>query len=1149
MLLMLLLLPTRMVAQTANGNTSNQAYAEFEKSTGTLTFKCGPKPAGAYDLNEGENLPRWYAQRDKIKTVVFDASFANARPTSCYRWFCYCYNLTTIEGIEYLNTEKVMNMKDMFYRCSALTSLDLSNFNTKNVTDMSYMFCSCSALTTIFVSDKFVTGQVTSSVDMVSGCDKLIGAIKYVEKNTNNKDYDNYETGYFAPEGGFPGYAVFDGGTGTLTFRSGPSTSKPERAYDLNVGTSLPGWLAQRENIKTVVFDASFANARPTNCYAWFYGCNNLTTIEGIEYLNTENVTNMGGMFYNCCALTSLNLTSFNTAKVTNMEEMFIGCSALTTIYVSDKFVTDKVTDSRNMFSGCNKLIGAIEYDGSKSDHTYANYDNGYFSPEGGFHAYAEFNNATGTLTFSRGLSKPVGAYDLNEGDVQPAWNEQSTNINKVVFDASFAKARPTSCYMWFYSCENLTKIEDIENLNTQNVTDMSYMFYRCDGLTSLDVSNFNTQKVEDMSEMFSVCSGLKSLNVSHFDTQNVKNMNSMFYSCKRLTSLDVSNFNTQNVTDMSYMFSWCAGLNSLNLSNFDTQNVEYMNNMFWSSSALKTIYVSDKFVTTKVSSGGDMFKGCTSLKGAIDYVASKTDYTYANYNTGYFTLKPSTAYAVFNKVDGTLTFRYDDSKPAGAYDLKEGDVRPAWNDEQSTNINKVVFDASFAKARPTSCYMWFYSCENLTKIEDIENLNTQNVTDMSYMFYRCDGLTSLDVSNFNTQKVEDMSEMFSVCSGLKSLNVSHFDTQNVKNMNSMFYSCKRLTSLDVSNFNTQNVTDMSYMFSWCAGLNSLNLSNFDTQNVEYMNNMFWSSSALKTIYVSDKFVTTKVSYGTDMFSYCTSLKGAIDFDDSKTDKTYANYKTGYFTKLVGKNGNDKIGAVGEVLTAESLALADDKDFEAYEPFAAKAASYSRKIKEGTTWGTLCLPFAIDQSKETKCKFYRLTGIDNDNKCITLESYEEDAVIPAGTPVLFKMNEGETSLSLFASNTEIITAPTAGTASNVNLVGSFTKIGGNGNQGLDKNDYIIGKDKFWRVSDLDGGNRVGIKPMRAYIHPANEYLARAAMLSIGKGDGTTAIDNLNAISNDANAEYYDANGRRTNGLQKGLNIVKRGSKTYKIMVK
>ena len=254
---------------------------------------------------------------------------------------------------------------------------------------------------------------------------------------------------------------------------------------------------------------------------------------------------------------------------------------------------------------------------------------------------------------------------------------------------------------------------------------------------------------------------------------------------------------------------------------------------------------------------------------------------------------------------------------------------------------------------------------------------------------------------------------------------------------------------------------------------------------------------------------------------------------------------------VADKAGNIEVtkDANNKFVATEDLTLADGEDFKDYEAFTSKTISYSRTIPEGAAWGTLCLPFAIDLNQETECVFYRLTGIDNDNKCITLESYEEGAVIPAGTPVLFKMNEGETSLSLFASNTEIITAPTVGTASDVNLVGSFTKIGGNDNQGLDKNDYIIGKDKFWRVSDLDGGNRVGIKPMRAYIRPATASQARAAMLSIGKGDGTTAIDNLNAISNDANAEYYDANGRRTNGLQKGLNIVKRGSKTYKIMVK
>ena len=253
---------------------------------------------------------------------------------------------------------------------------------------------------------------------------------------------------------------------------------------------------------------------------------------------------------------------------------------------------------------------------------------------------------------------------------------------------------------------------------------------------------------------------------------------------------------------------------------------------------------------------------------------------------------------------------------------------------------------------------------------------------------------------------------------------------------------------------------------------------------------------------------------------------------------------------VADKTGNIEVtkDANNKFVATEDLTLADGEDFKDYEPFISKTISYSRTIPSGSKWGTLCLPFAIDQSQETGCKFYSFTGIDAANECITLESYE-GTEIPAGTPVLFKMKEGETSLRLSASNTEITTAPKAGTASDVNLVGSFTKIGGKDNQGLAKTDYIIGKDKFWLVSELKDGKGVGIKPMRAYIHPATASHAKAAMLSIGNGDGTTAIDNLNAISNDANAEYYDANGRRTNGLQKGLNIVKRGSKTYKIMVK
>ena len=828
----------------------------------------------------------------------------------------------------------------------------------------------------------------------------------------------------------------------------------------------VPNVCTNYSSIKNIVFDESFKTYAPTSLSVFFYGCETLETISGLEYLNTANVEFMNYMFNGCSALKSLDLTNFNTAKVTNMGNMFNGCSALTSLDLTN-FNTAKVTNMGNMFEGCSAL-----------------------------------------------------------------------------------------------------KSLDLTNFNTANVTDMSFMFKGCSALKSLDLTNFNTAKVTNMSFMFHGCSALTSLDLTNFNTANVTDMSFMFNGCSALTSLDLTNFNTAKVTYMDYMFNGCSALTSLDLTNFNTAKVTHMNNMFEGCSALTTIYASDKFDTDNVSYGSDMFTGCKSLK---DYSDSKTDHTNAYCGTdGYFT--PVFDYAEFDNATGTLTFRRGLSKPAGAYDLNEGDNTPEWRKEkepedgsfvpgEKINISKVVFDASFANARPTSCYKWFDMCTSLTEIEGIENLNTEKVTNMGSMFSGCYVLNPLDVSNFNTQNVEDMSDMFVSCLDLKSLNVSNFDTQKVKDMSKMFYNCYRLTSLDVSNFNTQKVENMSGMFSNFNSLTSLDLSKFDTQNVTDMSDMFWNSSALTTIYVSDKFVTTKVSSGADMFKDCTNLKGFIEYnkntDKDKDNYKYANYKTGYFTKLVGKNGEKKIGATGETLATENLVLDDGKDFVAYDQFAAKKASYSRVIPERSTWGTLCLPFAIDQSQETECKFYRLTGIDNDNDCITLESCEEGE-IPAGTPVLFKMNENEQTLSISVQNAGIVKEPVAGTnvtepvaetASDVNLVGSFTKIGGKDNQGLAEYDYIIGKNKFWRVSDLDDGNGVGIKPMRAYIHPAYEYLARAAMLSIGKGDGTTAIDNLNAISNDANAEYYDANGRRTNGLQKGLNIVKRGSKTYKIMVK
>ena len=256
------------------------------------------------------------------------------------------------------------------------------------------------------------------------------------------------------------------------------------------------------------------------------------------------------------------------------------------------------------------------------------------------------------------------------------------------------------------------------------------------------------------------------------------------------------------------------------------------------------------------------------------------------------------------------------------------------------------------------------------------------------------------------------------------------------------------------------------------------------------------------------------------------------------------NEKCAAHKYVADKAGNIEVTkeANSKFVATEDLTLADGEDFKDYEAFTSKTISYSRNIPEGTAWGTLCLPFAIDLSQEAECDFYRLTGIDASKECITIESCAE-GVIPAGTPVLFKMKEGETVLSLSAVAADIVTAPLSRTSSDVNLVGSFTQISG---ENLAASDYVIGEDQFCRVSDL---HDAAILPMRAYLHPSDASLTTAAKLSIGKNDGSTAIDHLNAISRDADAEYYDASGRRIHGLQKGLNIVKHDGKTYKIMVK
>ena len=712
----------------------------------------------------------------------------------------------------------------------------------------------------------------------------------------------------------------------------------------------------------------------------------------------------------------------------------------------------------------------------------------------------ADYVATNSTLTFKKITSDNLEGLDLsrlamvdNIDGVQDVCTNYSS-IKNIVFDESFKTYAPTSLREFFKGCETLETISDLEYLNTAKVTDIGKMFHGCSALTSLDLTNFNTANVEFMDNMFEGCSALKSLDLTNFNTAKVTYMSCMFKGCSALESLNLTNFNTENVTDMSWMFYGCSALKSLDLTNFNTAKVTYMNNMFEGCSALTTIYVSNKFVTDNVSNGSDMFTGCKSLK---DYSDSKTDHTYANCGTtGYFT--PVFDYAEFDNATGTLTFRRGLSKPEGAYDLNEGNTKPGWL-TQKEDIKKVVFDASFANARPTSCCRWFADCFYLTEIDGIENLNTQNVTDMSWMFNCCYALTSLDVSNFNTQNVEDMTDMFLGCEGL--------------------------SLLDLSNFNTERVENMSSMFSGC--------------------------STLQTIFASDKFVTDQVSGGYDMFLDCTNLKGFIDYisDSDKNGNEYANYKTGYFSKLVGKNGEKKIGATGDALTTENLVLDDGKDFVAYEPFAAKAASYNRTINPGTTWATLCLPFEVSLDNQN-FRAFKLLSADEGAETVELEEIETS--IAAGTPVIIKMKDGANSLSISEADKAIAKDVQASETANGNyqLQGIYTqKVF---DKDADNNCYIVKGNKLMNPAKLlenSSTTQVGSKPFRAYmVDNTTAPAAGAKMFSIAIGGGTTAIDSLNTIADDK-AVYYDLQGNRLNAPQKGINIVKRGGKTMKVIIK
>ena len=677
----------------------------------------------------------WYGDcHASVTNVVFDRSFAKYRPKHCGRWFKGFTALKGVTGIGNLVVSQANSLRSMFQDCPSLAMVDLTGFDTSMVKDMDYMFSGCSSLKILMASDTFTTRALTNaSANMFKNCSSLRGGrgTAYASAHTDAEyarvdvqDAPGYFTTSFA-------VAVYSQTNRSLTFycdgKNHYSEGTVYRLLDAEVASPLenPPWYVEcHDAVRRVVFDDSFAEYRPQHCGCWFKDFSRLTQFVGIKNLDVSATKSLERMFYQCTALTELDLTGFDTRNVRSIKNMFYRCSNLEFIDVSGSFTTFALErPGDDVFVGCFNIRGRLgtAYDATHVDSTYARVDNigapGYFGKR---QAIATYSASANTLQFFYdGMDHSAADAVFLVSDAEaidpltqnvPWFDACHSTVTRVVFDKSFANYRPAQCASWFYGFTSLTQIDGIENLDVSSATDMRFMFADCSSLASLDLSGLDTGKVKSMKDMFSGCVNL------------VK------------------------------------------------------------------IYADDAFTKASLTNRTEaLFGGNTRLVGGLGtgFDASHIDSAYARIDKkgspGYFSERP-TAVAVFTRDNATLTFYYDANnhnvEGNTIYRLDElegldGSEDMPWFDDCCSTVKRVVFDPSFANYRPRSCARWFRQFVFLEQVEGLYYLDVSRTVDMERMFDRCINLKELDLSEFDTHSVTNMTYMFGRCPRLTTIYAS----------------------------------------------------------------------------------------------------------------------------------------------------------------------------------------------------------------------------------------------------------------------------------------------------------------------------------------------------------------------------------------
>ena len=792
----------------------------------------------------------------------------------------------------------------------------------------------------------------------------------------------------------------------------------------------------------------------------------------------------------------------------------------------------------------------------------------------------------TMTLKYGNYYDDPASESANNKKKFTPGstwWNRRDgAGMKTIVIDASCQNYQGTSLSKLFYDWRNVTSITGLENLNYHNtVTDMSYMFGECDALTTFDVSSLNTASVTNMNHMFYSCGSLATINFgdgTKFNTSNVTNMNYMFTSCAALTELDLSSFSTTRLSNFERMFQSSSNLQTIIVSTgWDVVSGSRDGyDMFYNCSAIvgeqgttydgsnagrpyahidggtsNPGYLTGRYTITYNANGGTMPTDpyVTNFTGKDNVVIdlptpTRTGYAFAGWcenselsgsavtsypagTRGDKTLYAKWSQALYAVVNGTtMTLKCGDpTSETGSFTYNDWS---SWNNSFRNTITNVVVDASCQNYTGTTLSVLFYKCENLTTITGLDNLNTENVTNMENIFGSCYALTSVDVSKFNTSKVTDMSYMFSYCRSLTTLDVSSFNTDKVTNMRGLFECCKLLTTIDIRNFNTGEVKYMDYMFELC--------------------------DQLTTIIVGEGWSTAKVTSSETMFRYDDNLTGQ---EGTKCDGT--NNIDGAYARV------DATGTPGYL----SLGLNEATGIVNAAAYTGKKAQFTRTGITANAYSTVCLPF--DFTAPTGCTIYGFQGIHYDEDALGaglgawVADIAETTTMTAHTPYIFTCTGTEATFGGTASNAADYSSAlesnavsaTVGTDQAWTFKGTYSAIDWSS---ADPTEPTYGFSTYVpAATTIAAGTFVrfvqgaSLAPFRARLiysgtdthlnapkrSAATELPQYIIVRIVGSDGSTTAIGTLDTRSGEiSTGDWFDLNGRRLSGkpAKKGLYI-------------